>query len=206
MINFTLIIESLPTLLNGALLSLFIGMILGILLGFMHHSNIKWLKTVVTIYVEVIRGTPMLLQILVVFYVLPQFGINIPGVLSAIIAIGINSSAYISQIVRGGLQTIPIGQIEAANILGFSKLQTYYLIILPQLFKIILPSIGNEIITLIKDSSLASIIGVMEITKCGSIIRSRTYDPISILLAVAAFYLITTFTISYILKNLEKKI
>lgn len=213
MINFDLIINSLPNLLAGASLTLvigctafIIGIILGGLLGFLHLSKNPLINNIVTLYVVFIRGTPMLLHILLIFYVLPQFGLRLSGLFSAIIAIGLNSSAYISQIIKSGLLTIPKGQIEAAKVLGFTSLQIAIWIKLPLVVRAILPTISNEIVTLIKDSSLASIIGVMELTKVASIIKSRTYDSISILLAIAVIYLIITSILTFLLNKLGRKL
>jgi His/Glu/Gln/Arg/opine family amino acid ABC transporter permease subunit len=213
MVNYKLIFNSIPALLHGmeltliiSFFSLCIGVFAGIPLGVLHTSKSSMVRKCVSVYVECIRGTPMLIHILFIFYVLPQFNIHIPALLSSIIAIGINSSAYVSQIFRGGIQAISKGQLEAAKVLGFSKLQAYQYILLPQAFKIAFPSLNNECITLIKDSSLASIIGVLEITKQASIIRSRTYDPFNILLLVTILYLSMTLLVSWTLKKIEQKL
>ena len=147
----------------------------------------------------------MLVQILFVYYVLPQFGILISPFWAAGLAIGLNSCAYVSQIVKSGIDAVPKGQVEAARTLGFTSVQTLMHIVLPQGFRIILPVLGNEIITLIKDSSLASMIGVMELSKEGSIIRSTTYDAFSILLAISLIYLIMTASVSVFVKKAEKR-
>lgn len=213
MIDFDLIWQSLPHLLHGALLSLSIavvaavlGLVLGTVLAFAEASHNRALRYLVFAYVTLLRGTPMLIQILFVFYVMPQFGVTIDPFWAASIAIGINSSAYISQTVRAGVGAVPHGQIEAAYALGFSRLETMRYIVFPQAFRFALPSLCNELITLVKDSSLASIIGVMELTKEASIIRSRTYDAFSILLAVALIYLIITATLSFCARKLEKRV
>lgn len=213
MIDFDLIWQSLPALLHGAGLSLsialaaaLIGLSLGTLLAFAERSEWRPLRFAVFAYVTVLRGTPMLIQILFVFYVLPQFGITIDPFWAAALAIGLNSGAYISQTIRSGINAVPKGQIEAAHTLGFERIATMQHIILPQAFRFSLPSIGNELITLVKDSSLASIIGVMELSKQASVIRSRTYDAFSILLAVALIYLVMTAMLSFCTKKLEKRL
>lgn len=212
MIDGQLILESLPSLINGAWVSLqiaffatWIGLALGIFLGFAERSRKKLLRYSATTYATLFRGTPMLVQILFVYYVLPQFGIRITPFWAATLAIGLNSGAYISQIVRSGISSVHKGQWEAAHTLGLSRWQTARYIIFPQALRIALPGLGNEWITLVKDSSLASIIGVMELSKEGSVIRSRTYDAFSILLAVSCIYLILTTTLSCIVRNLEKR-
>lgn len=212
MIDFSLIVESLPALLHGALFTLgialiaaSIGLSLGTILGLC--STLRWraLSVFITLYVTILRGTPMLVQILFLYYVLPQFGLSIPPFWAASIAIGLNSAAYMSQVMLSGINTVGIGQIEAAKTLGLNPFQTMRYIIFPQAFRAVLPSIGNELITLVKDSSLASIIGVVELAKAASIIRSRTYDAFSILLAISAIYLLLTSTIGWLIKAYERK-
>lgn len=213
MIDTLLIWNSLPDLLHGAVISLqitciaaFIGLSLGSIFAIGETSKSKVISCAISCYVIFFRGTPMLIQILFIYYVMPQFGFTLPPFLAASIAIGLNSCAYISQIIRSGMNAVGKGQFEAAQALGFTKTKTMRYIVLPQAFRVALPALGNEMITLIKDSSLASIIGVMELTKKASIIRSRTYDAFSILLAVALIYLIMTATISLFLKKFEKRL
>ncbi len=212
MIDFDLIWHSIPALLHGAAYSCQIaffagclGFILGVPIAFCEGSKSTPVKMLVWIYVSLFRGTPMLVQILFVYYVLPQFGIMIPPLWAATLAIGLNSSAYISQIIRSGINAVPYGQVEAAFTLGMTSFATKRYIVFPQAFKIALPALGNELVTLIKDSSLASIIGVMELSKEGSIIRSRTYDAFSILLAVSCIYLVMTSFLSFLVTLRNKK-
>ncbi len=213
MIDLDLIWNSLPTLLYGTCVSLqitcvaaAIGLCCGSLLGlsnFLYKS--KLISLMIESYVALFRGTPMLVQILFIFYALPQMGITLDPFWAASLAIGFNSCAYISQIIRGGVENVSKGQIEAAYTLGFSPIKMAYWIVFPQAFRAVLPALTNELITLIKDSSLASIIGVVELAKEASIIRSRTYDAFSVLLAVAIIYLLLTTTLSFIMKNYELK-
>lgn len=212
MINSSLLLESLPQLLHGlwislqiALFSSTIGILFGIFFGFVLAYKIPFLKLLVTVYVNIIRGTPMLIQILFAFYFLPQLGFSIDAFWTAVIAIGLNSSAYISQIMRSGIQAIPQGQLEAAQVLGLSKIDTIRFIILPQALAIVLPSLGNEFVTLVKDSSLASIIGVTELAKEGRIIISQKFDAITIFVAMALLYLSVTLTISGAMHLFEKR-
>jgi His/Glu/Gln/Arg/opine family amino acid ABC transporter permease subunit len=213
MINIELALESLPCLLKGALVSLqiaafscSIGLFFGTLFGLAQEYAPTPIRWFVNFYVTIIRGTPMLIQIFIAFYVLPQLGIHIPAFWAAVIAIGFNSSAYISNIVRSGIASIGKGQLEAAQVLGFSFAQTMHLIILPQALRIMLPALGNEFITLIKDSALASIIGVVELSKEGSIIRSRTYDSLTIFALIAVIYLVMTSTLSLCIHYFERRI
>ncbi len=212
MIDFQLIQESIPALLQGLLITIqissigcVIGLSLGTLLAIIQTSNIPLLGSLVTIYITIIRGTPMLIQILFTFYLLPQLGVTLPTIWAAIIAIGLNSSAYISQVIKSGIRSVSKEQIEAAQVLGFTSIQTTRYIILPQAIRVVLPALGNEFITLIKDSSLASIIGVAELTKQGRIIISHTYDAISIFFAIALLYLILTTLVSLFVAKLEQR-
>lgn len=212
MIDINLIWQSLPNLLQGTCISLLIavaaaaiGLCLGTILALVEVMNSGFPRLLASWYVTVLRGTPMLIQILFVFYVLPQFGIMIDPIWAATLAIGLNSSAYISQTLRAGIESVPKGQIEAAMTLGFSRFGTMKYIVLPQAFRFALPGLTNELITLLKDSSLASIIGVMELSKEASIIRSRTYDAFSILLSVAIIYLVMTAVLSFFAKKIEAR-
>lgn len=212
MIDFPLIVESLPSLLKATMLSVkiatlsaCIGMGLGLVVGTLDSLKNPFLNPFIRLYVTIFRGTPMLVQILFAYYVLPQVGVEIEAQWTAILAIGLNSAAYISQTVRSGINSVPPGQIEAASTLGLSSWQVTRDIVYPQAFRVILPALGNEFITLVKDSSLASIIGVVELSKSGSIIRSHTYDAFSILLAVACIYLTMTALLSFMIEKIEKR-
>lgn len=211
-IDINLIIQYLPLLLQGLVITLqiagiscCIGLILGTILALLETSKNTFLRTFVTAYVIIIRGTPMLIQIYSAYFLLPQIGIYIPALWTAIIAIGLNSAAYISQIIRSGISSIGTGQIEAAKVLGFSTTDTIVYIILPQALRTTLPSLGNEFVTLIKDSSLASLIGVTELTKQGNFIKNKTFDAITVYVAIAVLYLIITSTISFFVARLEKR-
>lgn len=213
MIDITLIWDSLPSLLHGTIVSLqitfiaaFIGLTFGSIFGLAETSKSPFIPFAVGTYVTLFRGTPMLVQILFIYYVLPQFGFTLAPFWAASLAIGLNSCAYISQIIRTGINAVPKGQSEAAHTLGFSRLKTLRCIVFPQAFRVALPALGNELITLVKDSSLASIVGVMELTKEASVIRSRTYDAFSVLLAVSIIYLILTATLSFCIKKYEKRL
>lgn len=212
MIDFELIKNSLPLLLRGAVvtleiaaLSTLIGILLGTLLGLAHTSKHRFLRWLVTMYVTIIRGIPMLIQITFAYYLLPQFGINLPAFWVAVMAIGLNSAAYVSQIIKAGIRSIGRGQIEAGRVLGLSSMQITRYIILPQAFRVVIPALGNEFITLVKDSSLASIIGVVELTKEGIFIRGRTFDSITVFAAVAMIYLVITTSLSLFINWLERR-
>lgn len=212
MINSALLFDSLPQLLKGLCVSLeiafvssCIGIVLGTLIALGQRIPNRFLQPILFLYVNIIRGTPMLIQILFAYYVLPQWGIRLDPFWTASLMIGLNSSAYISQVMRSGIQSIAKGQWEAAYVLGFSKIQTLRFIILPQAIKNVLPSLANEFVTLIKDSSLASIIGVTELAKEGRIIISRTYDSLTIFAIMGLLYIMVTWTVSYLVYRLEKR-
>ena len=212
MIDFQLIQDSLPLLLKGAAVTLqiaafstLIGILLGTLLALLQTSKSALARWLVNIYVTIIRGIPMLIQITFAYYVLPQFGIQFPAFLVAVIAIGLNSAAYVSQIIKSGIRSIGKGQIEAGRVLGLSNMQITRSIILPQAFRAMIPALGNEFITLIKDSSLASVIGVVELTKEGNFIRGRTFDALTVFAAVAFIYLIITTTLSLLINWFEQR-
>jgi His/Glu/Gln/Arg/opine family amino acid ABC transporter permease subunit len=213
MIDFELIQNSWYALLRGTLVSLEIALIatsigfsLGCAIAFLEKSKWLFIRTCLLAYVTLLRGTPMLVQILFMYYVLPQFGLKLSPFFVAALAIGLNSSAYISQSIRAGLDAVPQGQIEAAKTLGLTPFQIGLHIVFPQGFFISLPSLGNELITLVKDSSLASVIGVMELSKEASVIRSTTYDAFSILLVVSLIYLLLTSALSFGLQKLKNRV
>ncbi len=212
MIDTQLIIRSLPLLLAGTWISikitvaaLVIGIVLGTILG-IAHAKASWpIRWLVAAYVTIIRGTPMLIQITFFYYVLPLLGISFSNLVTAILAIGFNSSAYISQVIKSGICAVDKDQSEAARVLGFTRMQTIFYIILPQAVRYVLPSLVNEGITLMKDSALASIIGVPELYKEARSLISQTYDVITIFVFVAAIYLVLTSIISLLAYYIERK-
>ncbi|NLL42727.1 MAG: amino acid ABC transporter permease [Firmicutes bacterium] len=207
-----LVWSSLPTLLTGAKLTVqltsiavFFGTILGTLAGIARISS-GLFKAVSAAYIDVIRGTPLLVQTFIIFYGLPSIIQRpIPAYVAAVLALSINSGAYVGEIVRAGIQSIDRGQWEAAASLGHSRLQTMGYIILPQALKRTLPPLGNEFIALLKDSSLVSVIALEELVRKGQIIIGRTFRPFEIWLAVAMIYFVMTFTVSRFVNLLERK-
>lgn len=212
MIDLQLIIDSLPHLLRGVLVTLQIsvlsctmGFVIGTLCGLVLSSKHLLLRSLVTFYTTIFRGTPMLIQIIFAVLILPTFGIALSPRWSVILAIGLNSGAYIAYIILSGIKSVSVGQREAGKTLGMSNIQIIHYIVLPQALRVVLPALGNEFITLIKDSSLASIVGVQELTKEGDIITSRTFDALTVYLAVALCYLIITSTLSFIVSRIEQR-
>lgn len=198
-----------------SIMSCFFGLLLGTILAFMKISGVKVLQAIATAYVEIIRGTPILVQISLVFFGLPFLGIHFPsfqimGVdferLSAgILALIINSGAYECEIVRSGIQSISKGQLEGAMSLGFSKWESMVRIIIPQAVKNILPVIGNEFVTLIKESSQVSVIGMADLMYTATTIQGISFQPFPPLVIVAVYYFILTFAVSNVLRALEWK-
>lgn len=163
------------------------------------------LNAVCKFYLVIIRGTPTMVQLLIIYYVIFAAA-DVSKVLVAIVAFGLNSSAYMAEVVRGGIMSIDRGQSEAGRSLGLSYSQTMRLIILPQAFKNVLPAIGNELITLLKETSISGYIGLVDLTKGSDIIRSITYDAILPLGVVALIYLAIVLSLSSAVGALEKKL
>lgn len=207
-----IIIDNFAFLLQGAKLTLQVsffgvlaGLIIGSFMGLFRISDNIILKTVSGVYVEVIRGTPLLVQIIFLYFGLYEIGIRLPALTAGVIALSINSGAYIAEIVRAGIQSIDKGQMEAARSLGMSYIQAMRFIILPQAFRRIIPPLVNEFIILIKDSSLLSVIGIVELTRVGQLVRAKTFNTFFILTAVAAMYFVMTFTLSKLLGYIERR-
>jgi polar amino acid transport system permease protein len=187
-------------------IAVFFGIILGTITGMARISKGP-LKYVAATYIDVIRGTPLLVQTFLIFYGLPSLIQRpIPAYMAAVLALSVNSGAYVGEIVRSGIQSIDRGQWEASASLGLSPHQTMGLVILPQAFRRILPPLGNEFIALLKDSSLVSVIALEELVRKGQIIIGRTFRPFEVWLAVAMIYFVMTFTVSRLVNVVEKRI
>lgn len=156
------------------------------------------------IYLTVIRGTPTVVQLLIAYYVIFASSKNAVGV--AIFAFGLNSGAYVAEIIRGGIMSIDVGQFEAGRSLGFSYAQTMIYVIIPQVFKSVLPALLNEFITLVKETSVAGYVGIMDLTKAGDMIRSRTYSAFMPLIGVAAIYLVVVVILEFIFGRIERRL
>lgn len=213
MIDFELISEFKDLFLSGigatlviAILSCCIGIVLGCLVGVLLSLRKGLIYYLIMGYVNIVRGTPMLIQIAAMFFILKFFGYSISAFISSVISIGLNSAAYMSQTVLAGIKSVHKGQWEAAQVLGFSRLETMRYIVLPQALRAVIPSFGNELVTLVKDSSLASTIGVYELTKQGEIIMSQTYDAPTVYAVIACSYLMITGVLSLLVSSLDKKL
>ena len=212
-LNFELIVRSFPLLLTGAVvtikitvLSVGLGLLIGMVAGIGRLARFWPARILAKVYVEFFRGTPLLVQIFLIYFALPLIvGQRIDPFVAAITACSINSGAYIAEIFRAGIQSIDKGQMEAGRSLGMSWWQTMYHVILPQAFKRIIPPLGNEFIAMLKDSSLVSVIGFEELTRRGQLIIARTYGSFEIWMSVAVIYLAMTLTISRLVDYLERR-
>ena len=203
---YTTYIDATVTTLKVSLIALLIGLLLGIVICLAKISTIKVLNVLATIYVEVIRNTPILVQIMIIYFALPEVGISFTPFMSAIIALSINSGAYVSEIFRSGILAIDKGQMEAGRSLGLSYFQTMKFIILPQALKNSLPALGNEFISLVKESSIVYFVGVADIMFTANTVKNATYQTFGPYLVAAAIYFIITSILSLLVKRLEKKL
>lgn len=211
-IDYHLLLESMPLLLRGAAVSLMlavgalcIGFLGGLFVALGLSSRSRIIRLVLQGYTTVIRGTPMLIQLFFMYYILSNAW-HLRPFWCALIAIGMNSSAYVGHIIKAGIMSVSQGQLEAAAVLGIDKWAFLTKILLPQAIVQVLPALINEGITLIKDTSLASLLGVVELYQSGKDIITVTYDSVTIYIALAAFYLTMTVTLSYIVKILERSL
>lgn len=185
------------------IVSVFFGFILGTLFALMRLSKNKLLHTIAVCYIEFLRGTPMMVQIMFVYFGIGAIIQSLPALLAGIIAVSLNSGAYVTEIIRSGIQSIPLGQTEAARSLGMDKNKAFRYVIMPQALKNIWPALGNELITLLKDSSLVSVIGVTELMFQTQLVQSATYKGVLPLFITMMIYFILTFTLSRILLYFE---
>lgn len=214
-------------LLNGLFVTVqitFFAAIIGIAIGFLiaiirstHDMNLigkkcrsfgdvvlKVLNFICNIYITVIRGTPVVIQLMIMYFIV--FSSSRNGLIAAIISFGINSGAYVAEIVRSGIMSIDRGQFEASRSIGFDYKSTMFHVILPQAFKNILPALGNEFIVLVKETSVAGYVAIQDLTYVGNLIRSRTYEAFFPLVAVALIYLIIVLILTFLLKKLERRL
>ena len=219
--NWKYMFDGLLNTLLIAFLAVVIGTVLGFLVGMVRatydknngrvsnkgflNGLFKAANLLCKLYLTVIRGTPAMVQLLIIYFVVFA-SINVDPVIAAIIAFGLNSAAYVAEIVRGGIMAIDNGQFEAGRSLGFNYSQTMMYIILPQAFKNILPALGNEFIVLLKETSVAGYIGVQELTKGGDIIRANTFSAFMPLIAVALIYLALVLVLQALVNALERRL
>ena len=204
------IFEGLFNTLLIAFFAVIIGIVIGILIALVRHNyevnkKFRVLNKIVTCYVNIIRGKQVLLQLMIIYYVIFK-SVDISIIIVGVIAFGLNSGAYVSEIIRSGINSIDKGQMEAGLSLGLSYNKTMFYIIMPQAIKNIMPALGNEFITLIKETSTGAYIGIMELTKASDIIASRTYDYFFPLLIIAIIYLLLTLGLTKLVNVLERRL
>lgn len=200
-----LLLGGLGVTLQITITAIIIGTILGIILAFMKMSSTKWLRGPAKAYIEIIRGTPTTVQLLIMY--LGVFAsVPAPKWIIASLAFGMNSAAYVAEIIRGGVESVDKGQIEAGRSLGLSKLQTTVKIVLPQAIKIALPTYTSEFIVLLKETSIAGYIAMEDLTKVASMITSRTFNAWFPLITAALVYFLMTFTLAKIFGALERRL
>ena len=206
--------QYLLTGLENTLLITIFAVLIGVAIGFLvaiirasHDKNgsLKILNFICRVYLTVIRGTPTMIQLMITYYIIFA-SVNVSKIFVAVCAFGINSGAYVAEIVRSGIMSIDQGQFEAGRSLGFNYVQTMRLIILPQAFKNVLPALGNEMIVLLKETSISGYVGTMDLTKGGDIIRSTTYEAYLPLFGDAAIYLVIVMLMTAGVNRLERKL
>lgn len=207
--RYLMLFRGLGTTLLIAFGAALIGSLLGTVIALMRLSRWKVgrlhpLRGIATVYVDVIRGTPVVVQLIIMYHIIfAPTGLS--KELVAILSFGFNSAAYVSEMVRGGILSVDVGQTEAGRTLGMSHLQTLFLIVLPQSVQVILPNLFNEFIMLLKETSVVGFIGLMDLTKAGDFIRSRTYSAFFPLISVAVIYFILVSTMTRIFTAIEKR-
>ncbi|MGV8950814.1 MAG: amino acid ABC transporter permease [Cypionkella sp.] len=211
--SFDVILHNLPYLLGAAkwtvlisLAGMAISIGLGVFICAARMSKTGVLRKLAAIYISFFRGVPLLVQLLMFFYMLPYIGLDMPAIMAAIFSVGLCSAAYTAEILRGALQTIPAGQTEAAHALGMPPLSLWRRILVPQALRLGMPSLINELILLVKVSSLASVVGIGELTRVAQNITGQTYRPLEIYLAAAAVYFVINFAIAQLGRVAERRL
>ncbi|HJV31713.1 MAG TPA: amino acid ABC transporter permease [Bacillales bacterium] len=209
--NWSVIIDYLPLFMNGIVITLqvsFLALVfsipIGLLLGLLRTSKIRPISLLASIYIEIIRGVPLLVLLLWVFFVLGKY-VNLTPYWSAVLSLSAFSGAFVAEIVRAGIQSIPREQMEAARSLGMSYLQAMQFVILPQALKKMLPPLASQYIILIKDSSLVSIISVVDLTLVAKNVVATSFRSLEVWTFVAFLYFLLSFTLSRIVRLIEKK-
>ncbi len=210
-----LYLKGLGTTLQLTLLALLLGIVLGVFIAVIRSAHdqqqlgkknplLGFLNGICRLYVTVIRGTPMMVQLLIMYFVI--FSSSRNQIAVAVLAFGINSGAYVSEIVRGGIMSVDNGQMEAGRSLGLGYSTTMISIIIPQAFKTVLPALGNELITLLKETSIVTVIGLRDLTKAAMLIQGKTYQAFMPLIAIALVYLLIVMFLSWLMGKLERSL
>ena len=209
--GFLVALQGVPVTVGVTLIAMVTGVVLGLVLALMKMSRIKVLTALASLYIEIIRGTPLIVQALIMAYGLPQLlqssGISFRWpylIIPAVIVCGLNSAAYVAEVIRSGIQAVDKGQMEAARSIGMTKGQAMKLIVIPQALKIVLPAFGNEFVSLIKETSVLSYVGVVEILRKGALWNAATFNTFEAYIGVALVYMLLTIPTSKLVKLLEK--
>lgn len=201
-----LLLSGLGLTLAVSLCALGVSVVLGTLLGIVRVFRVPGLGPLGNAYVEVVRGIPLIVLLSVVYYGLPALGLTLDGFPAAVLALGLYSAAYTSEIVRGGLNSVPMGQIEAGRSLGLSRAQAVRFVVLPQAWRVALPALGNEFVSLILGSSLASAVTLQELFAQGKYITGVTYRQFEVYAVLALVYFLLTFTLTRLVRALERRL
>lgn len=210
-----LYLKGIGVTLEVTVLALLIGLVIGLIISVvrcLHDQNpsarrnplLRILNGFCHFYTTVIRGTPMMVQLLIMYFVI--FASSRNQIMVAVLAFGINSGAYISEIVRGGIMSVDRGQMEAGRSIGLNYLQTMRYIIIPQALKSVLPSLGNELITLLKETSIVTVIGLRDLTKAAMLIQGKTYQAFMPFIGIALIYLLLVLGLSFIMNRIERRL
>lgn len=199
------ILEGLIVTIEISLLSLAFALVLGLIVGLMRISSNVAARNLAIVYIEIIRGTPLLVQIFIMYFFIGTV-LDLERFTAGVVALSVFTAAYVAEIIRSGIQSIPTGQMEAARSLGMSYPRAMVEVILPQAFKIVLPPLAGQFINLIKDSSLVSVISITDLTKAGREVVSGSFAPFEVWFTVAALYLVLTGTLSLLIQRLEKRL
>ncbi len=201
--KFPVFMQGVGVTLELAIFTVLLGSLLGLIVAVLRRIHFLPVRIVMNMYVAFIRGTPLLVQVLMIVYGLPQLGLRLPRMTLCIIALVINSGAYMAELIRAGLQSVDIGQSEAADSLGMSSTQKMLYIILPQAVKVTLPAVGNEFIAIIKESSVLYAVGVYELTYQANKLASVNYRYLETLIVAALIYFVLTYAMSKLLALIE---
>jgi len=200
------LLKAVPVVAQLAVGAMLLALVLGLLVALARLSNSKILRAIATVYVEILRGTPLLVQLVYIYFVLPVVGIQLEPIAAGIIALGLNYAAYLSEVYRTSILAIDSGQTEAALSLGYTPTKALWRIVIPQSFKVALGPIGNYFIAMVKDTALTSVIAVSEILKTANTLNSQTFQTVEIYTAAALLYLALSLPLSRLVIVLERKV
>ena len=188
-------------------LSFVLALVLAIIVGSLRAANIpKVLKSILSVYVEFFRGTPLMVQLFIFYYGLPSFGMKVDPILASVLTMGLNSGAYLSEVVRAAVLSVDRGQYDAAAVLGYNHIQTTVHIVLPQAFRIAVPTFMNGFSSIVKETSLVSVLPIIELTKLGNQVYAKTYHPFEVYISLAIIYFIMTYTVRFSAKWIERRL